>query len=378
MSWDRIRILIWKEFQQLKRDRSMLPILFVMPIIQLVLFGYVVGSDIQNLQLAVLDNDHSAQSRRVVEAFTSSSDFHLSTRCQNEADVKRALDGGKAAVAIEIPKGLGDAVRQGRPAQIGVVVDGSDSRVSGVGNGYSAAIISSLNTELYPQRGGGSQTGASTGGTVDAQVRVIYNPAMRAVNTMVPALLALILLMSTQNLMAMAIVKERERGALEQLFVTPIGRTEYLLGKLLPYAGVAFVQVAVTFVVGTLWFRVPYRGSVLVLAGGLMLFMLAALGLGMIVSLLSQTRQQAQQTSMLLQMPQMMLSGFMFPIDAFPHWLYNVTYLIPLRYILVIVRSDFLKGSDFSALWMHFAGLGLFSVGIFLFGLSKFHKRLSD
>lgn len=379
MSWHRIRILIWKEFQQLKRDRSMLPILFVMPIIQLVLFGYVVGSDIRNLQLAVLDNDHTPESRRVVEAFTSSSYFNLSTRCENEDDVKHALDGGKAAVAIEIPKGLGDAVRGGRPAQIGVVVDGSDSRVSGVGNGYSQAIISNLNAELYPQRGsGGSPAGASAGGIVDAQVRVIYNPAMRAVNTMVPALLALILLMSTQNLMAMAIVKERERGTLEQLFVTPIGRAEYLLGKLLPYAGVAFVQVAVTFVVGTLWFRVPYRGSLPVLGGGLMLFMLSALGLGMIVSLMSQTRQQAQQTSMLLQMPQMMLSGFMFPIDAFPHWLYNVTYLIPLRYILVILRSDFLKGSSFSALWMHFAGLGLFSAGIFLFGLSRFHKRLSD
>jgi ABC-2 type transport system permease protein len=343
----------------------------------------VVGSDIRNLQLAVLDNDHTPESRRVIEAFTASSYFNLSTRCENEGDVKRALDGGKAAVAIEIPEGLGDAVRQGRPAQIGVVVDGSDSRVSGVGNGYSAAIISNLNAELYPKRGGGAAGGsaaggASAGGSVDAQVRVIYNPTMRAVNTMVPALLALILLMSTQNLMAMAIVKERERGTLEQLFVTPIGRSEYLLGKLLPYAGVALVQVAVTFVVGTLWFRVPYSGSLLVLGGGLLLFMLSALGLGMIVSLLSRTRQQAQQTSMLLQMPQMMLSGFMFPIDAFPHWLYNVTYLIPLRYILVILRSDFLKGSSFSALWMHFAGLGLFSAGIFLFGLSRFHKRLSD
>lgn len=375
MSWNRIRLLIWKELQQLRRDKAMLPILLVMPVVQLVMFGYVVGSDIGNLQLAVLDNDHTIESQRVVDAFTSSSYFKLVARPTNDKQVKDALDGGKAAIALEIPKGLGDAIHERRSAQIGVVVDGSDSRVSGVAKGYASSIISNLNAEFYAPRG---PSGSASPATVDAQVRVLYNPTMRAVNTMVPALLALILLMSTQNLMSMAIVKERERGTLEQLFVTPIGRTEYLLGKLLPYIGVAFVQVTVTFIVGVLWFRVPFNGSLLVLGGGLMLFMLAALGLGMIVSLLSRTRQQAQQTSMLLQMPQMMLSGFMFPIDAFPQWLHTVTYLIPLKYILVIVRSNFLKGSDFAALWPQFVGLGAFSAAIFLFGLTRFHKRLAD
>jgi ABC-2 type transport system permease protein len=201
---------------------------------------------------------------------------------------------------------------------------------------------------------------------------------MRAVNTMVPGLLAFILLMSTQNLMSQAIVKERERGTLEQLFVTPIGRTEYLLGKLLPYIAVAVVQVTVTFVVGVLWFQVPFRGSLALIGGGLMLFMLSALGLGMIVSLMSRTRQQAQQTSMFLQMPSMMLSGFMFPIEAFPRWLYFLTFLIPLRYALVILRSNFLKGSSFTALWPQFAAMALFSVAIFIFGLTRFRKRLAD
>ncbi len=376
MSWNRIRILIWKEFQQVRRDKAMLPLLLVMPVLQLILFGYVVGSDVRNLSLAVYDQDNTVQSRQVVDAFTSSGYFTVVARPTSEAGVKDALDGSVAVIAIEIPKGLGDSIKARRPAQIGVVIDGSDSRNSQVAAGYASGIISSLSSQFYALPNAAPGKAVPLG--VDARVRVLYNPTMRAVNTMVPALLAFILLMSTQNLMSQAIVKERERGTLEQLFVTPIGRTDYLLGKLIPYIGIAFVQVAVTFVVGVTWFRVPFRGSLAVLLSGLMLFMLSALGLGMIVSLMSRTRQQAQQTAMFMQMPSMMLGGFMFPIDAFPKWLYILTFLIPLRYILVIVRSNFLKGSGFAALWPQFLAMAVFSVAIFVFGLTRFRKQLND
>jgi ABC-2 type transport system permease protein len=374
MSWNRIRLLIWKEFTQLRRDRSMLPILFIMPIVMLLMFGYVVGSDIKNLKLAVLDNDHTAQSQEAIDAFVSSSYFTIAVKPQTEAQLKQALDGSQAVIAIDIPKGFADSIREKRSTQIGVIVDGSDSRTSQVALQYSSGIIAALGAkpDFYPQPPG------MTGGGINVQTRIFYNPTLRAVNTMVPALLAFILLMSTTNVMSQAIVKERERGTLEQLFVTPIGRTDYLLGKLLPYIGVAAIQVVVTFLVGVLWFQVPFSGSLLVIGAGLMLFMLAALGIGMLVSLISNTRQQAQQTSQFLQMPQMMLSGFMFPVDAFPRWLFYLTYLIPLRYILVIVRSNFLKGSSFAELWFQFAAMAVFSVGIFVLGLSRFHKRLAD
>jgi|SRR5450759_295118 len=376
MSWRRIRVLVWKEFTQIRRDKSMLPLILIMPVIQLILFGYVVGADVRNLSLAVYDQDHSIQSQRVVDAFTSSGYFTLTANPATDAQLKDTIDGGTAVIAVVIPKGLGDAVRQKRPAQIGLIVDGSDSRTSQVANGYAQGIVANLSSQFYPQPG--VLPGTTTALGVNYQVRVLYNPTMRAVNTMVPALLAFILLMSTQNLMSQAIVKERERGTLEQLFVTPIGRTDYLLGKLLPYIGIAVIQVVVTFAVGVLWFKVPFHGDLLLLGSGLMLFMLSALGLGMIVSLMSRTRQQAQQTSMFLQMPSMMLSGFMFPIDAFPRWLYLLTFLIPLRYILVIVRSNFLKGSTFVSLWPQFLAMALFSIGIFIFGLSRFRKRLAD
>lgn len=377
MSWRRIRFLIWKEFTQVRRDRAMLPILLIMPIVQLVLFGYVVGSDVRNLKLAVDDQDHSIQSQQVVDAFTSSGYFTLTAHPSSQAAVKDVMDGSRAIITIQIPKGFSDAIRARKPQQIGIIIDGSDSRTGQVAAGYAQGIIANLSGEFYASPSA-KPTSQPTPLGVDARVRVLYNPTLRAVNTMVPALLALVLLMSTQNLMSQAIVKEREMGTLEQLFVTPIGRADYLFGKLIPYTLMAIVQVIVTFVVGVAWFRVPFRGSLVLLFAGLMLFMLAALGLGMIVSLLSRTRQQAQQTSMFMQMPSMMLSGFMFPIDAFPRWLYLATFLIPLRYILVIVRSNFLKGSTFFALWPQFVAMAAFSVGIFILALSRFHKRLAD
>jgi ABC-2 type transport system permease protein len=377
MSWRRIRFLVWKEFTQIRRDRAMLPILFVMPVIQLILFGYVVGSDVRNLRMAVLDMDNTAQSRQVVNTFTGSGYFTVVAQPSSQQGMQDALDGSKAVIGIEIPKGLSDAIREKRPSQIGVIVDGSDSRTSQVAAGYASGVIANLSSQFYPAANAKSGARVVPFG-INSQVRVLYNPTMRAVNTMVPALLAFILMMSTQNLMSQSIVKERERGQLEQIFVTPIGRTDYLLGKLLPFIALSLVQVTVVFVVGTLWFQVPFRGSLFVIFGGLMLFMLSALGIGMIISLMSRSRQQAQQSAMFLQMPSMMLSGFMFPIDALPRWLYALTYLIPLRYILVIVRSNFLKGSSMIALWPQFVAMALFSVGIFVFGLSRFHKQLAD
>lgn len=371
MSWKRIKILMWKQFLQIFRDKSMLPMLLLMPVIQLVAFGYIAGGDVRNVPLAVVDNDHSAISQQVVTAFTQSGYYTLVNAARNESDMQAALDSGKAQAAVIIPAGLENSVRAKRPEKLEVIVDGSDSRVSGVAAGYAAGIIADLSAKLYPM-------GAAKAGGVDAQVRVLYNPTMRAVNTMVPSLLAFILLVSTSNVMSQAIVKEREQGTLEQLFVTPISRTDYLLGKLLPFVLIGTVQILIIFTVGILWFRVPFHGSLAVLAVGLMLFMLSTLGLGMITSLTAKTRQEAQQASMFLQLPNMMLSGFMFPIEAFPKWLYLVTYLVPLRYILVILRSNFLKGSTFSELAFEFVAMAFFAIGLFLFGLSRFQKRIAD
>ena len=376
MSWRRIRLLIWKEFIEIRRDRAMLPILIIMPIVMLLLFGYVVGSSVKNINLAVLDQDNTVQSRQVVDAFTSSGYFVVAARPQSEKAMEDLVDGNSASAAIIMPKGFGQLVKQKRPSQLSIIVDGSDSQTGQLASAYGSQIIQSVNSAFYGS--GPIAPGASPAIGVDVRTRVMFNPTLRAVNTMVPGLLAFIVLMSTTNLMSQAVVKERERGTLEQLFVTPIGRTDYLVGKLAPYFLLGAMQVAVVFVVGTLWFQVPFNGSLAIILPGLLLFMLCSLGIGMLLSLVSRTRQQAQQLSVFLQMPQMMLSGFMFPLAAMPTWLLAISAVIPLRYILVIVRSNFLKGSDFSALWPQFLALAGLSLAIFAFALSRFQKRLAD
>lgn len=373
MSWRRVRLLVWKEFLQLSRDRLIVPMLLIAPVLQLLMFGYVVGSDIQNLELAVLDRDNTMQSRQAAEAFTSTRYFELTARVGTEEELRRVMDGGTAAVAIDIPKGFGEAVVRRRPSTIGVIVDGSDGRVAQIAGAYANGITQRLNARFY----GEAQRGIALGG-VDARARVLYNPTMRAVNTMVPGLLAMLILMSTSMVMSQAVVKEREQGTLEQLFVTPIARGEYLIGKIVPYAVVGLLQVSVVFTVGTWWFQVPFRGSGVVLGAGLLVFLLCSLGMGLLISLVSRTRAQAQQLVLFIQMPQIMLSGFMFPLEALPTWLYMVTFAVPLRYILVVVRANFLKGSDFAALWPQFAALAAFAVIMFGLGLSRFHKQLSD
>lgn len=376
MSLRRIRLLVWKEFTQLLRDRSMLPMILILPVVQLVLFGYVIGTDVKDLRLAILDQDNTPASHRVVEGFTSSGYFVDVARPADEAGLQKTVDGNVAQVAIVIPRGFADSVLHRRATQVSVILDGSDAKTASIAQGYAGTILANLSGKLYPNPGS-SAKGATPGG-VDARVRVLFNPTMRAVNTMVPALLAFILMMSTQNLMSQSVVKEREQGTLEQLFVTPIGRAEYLIGKLLPYVCVAVVQIIVVFTVGTLWFRVPFSGSIVVLAVGLGLFMLTVLGQGLLVSLMSKTRYQAQQAGTFLMVPSMMLSGFVFPLSSMPALLMPLTYLIPLRYILVIVRSNFVKGSDFVALWPQFLAMVIFSVAIFGFGLSRFQKKLND
>jgi ABC-2 type transport system permease protein len=376
MSWRRIRLLIWKEFIEISRDRAMLPILIILPIIQLLLFGYVVGSSVKNINLEVLDQDHTVQSRLVTEAFTSSGYFRVAARPTSEKAMENDIDGNSAGAALIIPKGFGQLVGQRRPSQLSIIVDGSDSQTGQLASAYGAQIVQSVSSEFY---GAGPIAPGSTPAVgINARTRVLFNPTLRAVNTMVPALLAFIVLMSATNLMSQAIVKERERGTLEQLFVTPIGRTDYLVGKIAPYFLLGTMQVMVVFIVGVLWFQVPFSGSFLVIGVGLLLFMLCSLGVGMLLSLLSRTRQQAQQTSVFLQMPQMMLSGFMFPLAALPTWLYALTFVIPLRYIIVIVRSNFLKGSSFNSLWPQFTALAALSLVIFVFALSRFQKRLAD
>lgn len=374
MSWARTKLLFWKELLQLRRDRMLLPLLFIQPVLQLVMFGYVVGSDVTNLPTAIVDQDHTAVSREIASGFESTEYFDIRERPASETSVRRLMDSNRIQVAILLPPGLSEKLARGERVPVEVVVDGSDSKTAQVAAGYAQQILGAYDRERLAAMGVSMEDAAG----VDARVRVLFNPSLRAVNAMVPGLVAFILMLSTTAIMSQAVVRERERGTLEQMFVTPITRWEYMTGKVVPYAMVAVIQVIAVMLVGRYWFRVPFNGSIAVAALGLALFMFTSIGIGLLISTVSRTRHQAQQATMFFMIPTMVLSGFIFPIESMPEPIQPITYLIPLRYVLVVLRSNALKGTGLIPLWPQLAAMAVFSVAVFGLAIARFQKRLAD
>lgn len=373
MSARRIRLLIWKEFTQLRRDRVLLAILFIQPILQLVLLGYVVSADVRHLATAVIDLDHTATARQLESAFAASGYFDVVAHPGSEAALAPMLDDGEVRVGLVVPHGTQDLLARGESAPVGIIVDGTDSQVSGVASGYAAATIAQFNADRVEELG---LDLAAPG--VDARVRVLFNPTMDPINTMIPALVVTIMMISLMVVMSQAVVKERESGTLEQMFVTPIRPTEYLIGKVTPYALLACVQVAVVAAVGILWFKVPFHGELAVVLVGLLLFLLTSIGLGLLVSLVSRTRHQAQQTVMFIMIPFMVLSGFIFPIESMPATVQPLTLLIPLRYALEVMRGSFVKGAGFADLAPALWAMAAFAVVVFGAAVLATRRRLTE
>jgi ABC-2 type transport system permease protein len=256
---------------------------------------------------------------------------------------------------------------------IGIVVDGADSKTASVASGYAAQIIAEFNRRQL-----GLAALQARGPSIDSRVRVVFNPSLKAVNAMIPGLMAAILLISMGAVMSQAVVRERARGTLEQMLVTPITRGEYLLGKVLPYVMVAIVQATVVALVGRYWFHVPFNGNLITVAVGLGLFMITCIGIGLLISLVSHTQQQAQQMLMFYLLPTIVLSGFIFPIESMPAEIVPLTYFIPLRYALVVMRGAFLKGTGLVDLWVPLAAMTAFAVLIFGLAVASFRKRLAE
>lgn len=372
MNLRRYRLLVWKEFLQLRRDPLLLSIVFVMPVLQLIMFGYVVGADVTHLPTAVVDHDHTVTSRTLVHAFESSTYFDVTERPTAESALQPLFDSTRVRVAVVIDRGTEAALLRGETAEVGIVVDGADSKTASVAGGYAAQVIASLNARRISAaaRGGGP--------VLDSRVRVMFNPSLRAVNAMVPGLVATILMISVMAVMSQAVVRERARGTLEQMMVTPISRAEYLAGKVTPYALIAVVQMTFIAFVGRLWFGVPFNGDLVTVPLGLTLFMFTSIGLGLLISLISRTQQQAQQMTMFYMIPVMVLSGFMFPIESMPAAIVPLTYFIPLRYALVVLRASFLKGSNVVDLWIQLVAMLAFALLIFGVAVTRFQKRLSE
>jgi len=374
--------VIVKEFLQLRQDKKMIPIIFVAPVIQIVLFGFAVNTDVTNVPTVLVDQDKSAASRDLVSRFVHSGYFEL-VGVEEQADaVGPWLLTGRAQLALVIGAGFGRALAGGQTPEVQIIVDGSDSSATTVALGYASAIISGKAGEAMATRlkGLGALAGSlpqGAGGRIELVPRVWYNPDLLSRWFYVPAVLAMVLMMMTMMLSAMGVVREKEIGTMEQLIVTPIRSWQLLVGKLFPFAVIGFIQALLISAVTVWGFEVRLAGSFALLLGLTMLFVLSTLGLGLLVSTLVQNQQQAMMgTAFVLMIPMIYLSGLLFPIENMPRGIQYVTYAIPVRYYAEILRGVFLRGSGLDVLWPQALVLLVMGVSILTVAARRFRKRL--
>jgi ABC-2 type transport system permease protein len=345
----RLGFLIRKEFQELRRNPRMFPVIFVAPVLQLFILGYAATTDVKNVPLIVVDADRSPGSRDLIGRFEGSPYFSVVDVTSRDSDVQRGLESRRAWMALSIPADYGVMVAGGRPVTVQVITDGTDSNSATAGLAYATSLIAEEGARMAIAR---RPAGAPPVGSIEARIRVWFNPQLLSLHFMVPGVLALLLMIITTVLGAMAIVREKELGTLEQLNVTPLKRWELTVGKLLPFGLIGVIDIFLVVSVAVLWFEIPLRGSFPLLVGLSLVYLLCTLSLGLLVSTISQNQQQAMMTAVyFFMMPMIYLSGFIFPIENMPAVIQPVTYLIPLRYYLVIVRGIFLKGVGLESFW---------------------------
>jgi ABC-2 type transport system permease protein len=370
----RLRCLVRKEFQELRMNPRLFGLVIIAPILQLTMLGYAATTDVRDVPLIVADGDRSPASRELVARFDASPNFTVVGTVTTVEEIAPFLERGEASLALSIPAGYGESIRALRPVRVQIVADGTDSNSTNVALGYSTSLIGTYAQELVTT--GLGQQGAAPATPIDARIRVWFNPQLESRFFMVPGVLALILLIVTANLAAMAIVREKELGTLEQLNVTPLRRWELIVGKLLPYGLIALVDVVLVVAVAVLWFEVPLRGSLLLLFSMCLIYALCTLSLGLFISTISETQQQAMMTATFFFLtPMIYLSGFIFPIENMPAVIQPFTYLIPLRYFLVIVRGIFLKGIGLDLLWPQAAAMAAWGTAMLALAVMRSRKR---
>ena len=370
---NRVLYLIWTELLELRQDPKLFGVVILAPIIQLAVLGYAATTDVKDIPLVIVDADRSAESRELVHRFEASDNFKVVGMLGSTDEIDRYLDGGDAWMALSIPADYGLRIASARATTVQVVADGTDANSTGVALGYAQTLIGGYAQDLIAAR---SPTGAAVA-PVRAEIRVWFNARLESRDFMIPGIVALLLLVVTTNLSAMAIVREKEVGTLEQLNVTPLARWELIAGKLLPYALVGLIDVVLVLVVAIYWFEVPMRGSITLLVGMSVVYLMTTLGLGLFISSISQTQQQAMMTSTFFFLtPMIYLSGFIFPIENMPAWIQPVTFLIPLRYFLVMVRGIFLKGVGLEVLWPQALALFTWGAVVLVLATLRSSKRL--
>jgi ABC-2 type transport system permease protein len=366
-SLGRVREMVSKELRQMLRDFRTRGLIFIAPLIQLLVFGYAVNTDVPNTATFVVDHDHTATSRELIDAFRQTGYFEVVGTSERSTDLAQALDRSDAIIGIEIPPGFTRRLTAGGPADVQILLDGSNSNTATVAQGYATRIVQRFAVAHLP-------AGALPPAGVDLRVRPWYNPSLESRAYNVPAVMGLLLLLMSLVLTALSIVREREDGTLEQLLVSPLSPAEFLLGKTIPAALVALVDLVTISAVSILWFHIPLRGSVLALLAAALLFILAAIALGLLISTISHTQQEAFMTMFLLLLPSIILSGFFYPISSMPRVFQIITLVNPVRHFLEIVRGVFLKGTGFVAMWDQYVWLAVIAAATMALALARFAR----
>jgi ABC-2 type transport system permease protein len=373
----RLKQMLIKEFIQVFRDKRTRFILFGPPIVQMLVFGYAATFDIHHVPTVVLDLDQSQQSRDLVSRFTSSPYFDVQRQLTDSRQIRDLIDTGQATVGLEIDAGFAQKLLKGQTAPLQVIVDATNSNTALIASSYISQIALGFARDYQQDRIGRIAPQLSEQvPSVQLEPRPWYNPGLSSRWFFVPGVIGSLTLVLVITLTAFAVVREREIGTLEQIMVTPIRPFEFILGKTLPFFLIGLFDVSLIATVGTLWFQVPFRGHISVLLTGSVLFILCMLGAGLLISTVSATQQQAMVTAFFLIMPGITFSGFGFPIATMPQWLQYVTYLIPLRYFLVVLRGVYLKGVGMDILWPQMAAMAALGFSLLTFAILRFHKAI--
>ena len=371
-----LRMLI-KEFTQVLRNPRMRAVVFVMPVLQVLIIGYAVNTDVRHVPLAVYDLDRTPASRDLLARFEGSGCFDVVRRIQVEAEIQTVLDAGDAKAVLRINRGFAEDLDGGRTALAQLLLDGSDSNTGSIILGYAARISADFNRTIIEQRFSKAAGLRLEADPVALTWRAWFNPNLDSRNFFVPGVLAMLVAVVSIILSSMAIVREREIGTMEQIMVTPIGRLEFILGKTIPFALIGFVDVALITAIAVFWFQVPLLGNPLFLFLGTGLYLLSTLGVGLFISTVSATQQQAMMTAFFFMLPAFMLSGFVYPIANMPTLVQWITYLNPLRYYLVIIRGVFLKGLGMEVLWPQLLALALLGTIMLALAAGRFRKTMA-
>jgi len=375
--WSRLKQMMIKEFIQVFRDGRTRFLLFGPPIIQMMIFGYAANFEIRGVRVALVDSDRTPESRALLARFTATPYFTVLAQAEDTREVTTWLDEGRVMLVLHVREGFSRDLRTAREAPLQVLADSTNSNTALIALGYinqiAAVYAQDFQRDLLLRQ---SPALAVRAPRVTLEERPWYNPSLRSRWYFVPGVIGSLTTVIIVTLTSFAVVREREIGTLEQILVTPIRSFEFVLGKTLPFFLIGLADVALIATVGTFWFRIPFRGSLLIMFGGTVLYLLCVLGVGLFISTISSTQQQAMVSGFFFLMPAINFSGFGFPIRAMPELMQTLSYLDPLRYFLVVIRGVYIKGVGWDVLWPQFAAMAVFSVALLTLSVARFHKSL--